>query len=89
MSENGTFGKRSPKGINLKTPAKCVDVDSKNGTFLKMMASPYLNTDYVSLLLSAQTFFSFFLVKYSRWLSQNTTSSVELLITTVLENRSV
>ena len=39
MSENGTFGKRSPKGINLKTPAKCVDVDSKNGTFLKTLTS--------------------------------------------------
>ena len=29
MSENGTFWKRSPKWINLKTPAKCVSVAAK------------------------------------------------------------
>ena len=29
------FWKRSPKWINLKTPAKCVSVDRENGTFWK------------------------------------------------------
>ena len=52
VGENGTFWKRSPKWINLKTPAWCVSVDGENGTFCKGLRD---NSHIILVAISSKT----------------------------------
>ena len=51
VTENGTFWECFPKWINLKPLARCVIVDSKNGTFWKRLHS---NSHIISVAISSK-----------------------------------
>ena len=52
VTEKETFWKRTPKWINLKTPARWVSVDGENGTFWKRLRD---NSHIIPVTISSKT----------------------------------
>ena len=78
VTENGTFWKRSPKWIDLKTPARCVSVDGKNGTFWKrlrpgcnLFENDYEDGEHFIRFRDKNFVFKFIRLSVEEWLQDN------------------